>query len=1206
VHVLYCQKKETAMLSRIRALLLTTPFKIFAGLALVYLLFAYFAVDPLARRILPWFAENKLASHASVEQVKFDPLRLILTVDQLKLTRQNGAPLASFDRLYVNLETSGLFRFAWRIKDIRLTAPHVAVEIGADGRLNWADLIAKLNEDKDDTPSTSMPRLLIDHILIEGGDVAYVERNRPQPFELALQPLGLELDGLSTLPEDRGDYLIVAKLPSDGGSLKWKGDIGLNPLVSQGALELQGIKLAPLMQIVKHQSLPVRLTQGALQSRLTYSFAMVKADEQQDPTPEAIVQDLSLALDDVAAEVQGQHGPAQLSLKQLSVAMPRLDFSMRKGTELTFKNMRLGMQKLALQQAKTPLFQLDAIDVQGVDYDLARQHLQVADAVLHAGHIKAARSHNGSLDWQSLIPPASDEPEQTSSPAPEAASTKQAFTFDIAHLHLSDWRAEYHDASFVHPLDVALNAFNLELGVGNSEGKLQLRNMQSRVGPVQLRSTLYPQPAVTLSSVQVQDGAVDVDAQAISLGAVVLSGLQTQVLRSASQPLNWQAMLETRSPTPSAPATVSAPARQNASAKTSPAWKLGLPRLALQDASVHVEDNTPGKPVVLDIERAGLEMRDVSLDLGRSMPVKASFKVRQGGQFNADGKLTLSPFKADLKLALDALSLKPLAPYINQFALLRLNDGAVRLNGQLGLKTDQAFSAQFKGGFAVDNLAIAEENGGATFLAWKTLGSESVKLSLGPDRLHMDELRIVEPQGKFIIHEDKTLNVQRMMRTQPVNSPATAKALPPPAATAKTKGTSKTASAAADTSSAFLVSISRVRIDRARLEFADYSLKPQFGTYINSLSGVINGLSTDANTTAQVELDGKVDEYGSARIRGSLQPFKATDFTDLKLTFRNLEMNRLTPYSGKFAGRRIESGKLSVDLEYKIKQRQMTGENKFVINKLRLGEHVDSPDAVNLPLDLAIALLEDSDGIIDLNLPVSGSLDDPQFSYGKIVWKAFVNVLGKIATAPFRALGNLLGISSDKLEAVVFDPASAALAPPEQEKLQTVAKAMEKRPALTLTVTPAYDAAADRKALQEQAIRRDVAQRMGLKLAPNEQPGPVDLHNPKVQSAVFQLAQERGPDAKKRGVLGKLKDYLEIAKPEDPAAYDSMLQQLKDGVNIPDSALQELANARAASVQQYLQQSAGLAPSRLAQTAIDAVSGDGGQVPLKLNLGVSR
>jgi hypothetical protein len=1197
------------MLGKIKALVRTTPFKILSGLFVAYLLFAYFAVDPLARRILPWVAENKLASQASVEHVRFDPLRWTLTIDQLKLSQPDGRLLASFDRLYINLETSGIFRFAWRIKDIRLTSPHVAVEVGADGRLNWADLIAKLNENKDDTPSTSMPRLLIDHILIEGGDVAYTDRNRPQPFVMALQPLGLELDGLSTLPEDRGDYLIVAKLPADGGSLKWKGDIGLNPLVSQGVLELQGIKLAPLMQIVKHQGLPVRLTKGELQSRLTYSFAMVKGTEQQDPTPEAIVQDLSLELDHVAAEVHGQHGPAQLSLKQLSVAMPRLDFSMRQGATLTFKQMQLGVQDIALRQGKTSLFQLDGIALQGLDYDLAGQHLQVADATLRGGKIRAGRAGDGSLDWQSLIPPSTEPPMQTAESPAQAAPGKSSFRYDIAHLHLADWQADYRDASFVHPLAVGLKAFNLELALGNPEGKLQLRDIQASAGPLLLQSALYSQPAMSLAGLQVKDGKVDVDAQTVNLGAIVLRGLQAQVLRSASQPLNWQAMLETRNPTVSSPPPVSTSARKKTSnthpATTSPGWKLSLPKLALQDVNVHVEDTTPGKPVVLDIERAGLELHDVSLDLGRSIPIKTSFKVKQGGQFNADGNLTLSPFKADLKLAMDALSLKPLAPYINQFALLRLNDGAIRLNGQLGLKAGQAFTAQFKGGFAVDKLAIAEENGGATFLAWKTLGSDSVKLSLGPDRLTMDELRIVEPQGKFIIHEDKTLNVQRMLRTQPASSPAVVKANPAPAK-APVKSTGKAAPAAADASSSFPVSISRVRIERARLEFADYSLKPQFGTYINSLSGVINGLSTDPNTTAQVELDGKVDEYGSARIRGSLQPFKATDFTDLKLTFRNLEMNRLTPYSGKFAGRRIESGKLSVDLEYKIKQRHMTGENKFVINKLRLGEHVDSPDAVNLPLDLAIALLEDSDGIIDLNLPVSGSLDDPQFSYGKVVWKAFVNVLGKIATAPFRALGNLLGIKSDKLEAIVFDPASAELAPPEKEKLQTVANAMAKRPALTLTVTPAYDAAADRRALQEQAIRRDVAQRMGLKLAPEEQPGPVDLHNPKVQSAVFQLAQERGPDARKRGVLGKLKDYLEIAKPEDPAAYESMLQQLKDGVNVPESALQGLANARAASVQQYLQQSAGFAPSRLAQSAIDAVNGDGQAVPLKLNLGVSR
>lgn len=373
--------------------------------------------------------------------------------------------------------------------------------------------------------------------------------------------------------------------------------------------------------------------------------------------------------------------------------------------------------------------------------------------------------------------------------------------------------------------------------------------------------------------------------------------------------------------------------------------------------------------------------------------------------------------------------------------MLKLADGQAGVRRKLSLNAGKTLSGKFAGGFSIDNLTINEEIDDRLFLSWKSVSSDSLRLSLAPDKLHMDELRVVHPVGTIIIFEDKTMNVQRILR------PQTAAGTPPSPAPAKDPNAPEK----------FPVTVDRVSVDNGDLEFADLSLVPQFGTHMHTLGGVINGLSTDAASTAQVELDGKVDDYGSARIRGSIQPFRATDFTDLKLAFRNLEMNRLTPYSGKFAGRKIDSGKMSVDLEYKIKNRQLSGENKFVINTLKLGERVESPDAVSLPLDLAIALLEDSNGVIDLDLPISGSLDDPQFSYGKIIWKAIVNVIGKVATAPFRALGKLLGISSEKLEAVDFDPGVAALAPPEQEKLKAIADAMSKRPALALRIAPTFD-----------------------------------------------------------------------------------------------------------------------------------------------------
>lgn len=519
--------------------------------------------------------------------------------------------------------------------------------------------------------------------------------------------------------------------------------------------------------------------------------------------------------------------------------------------------------------------------------------------------------------------------------------------------------------------------------------------------------------------------------------------------------------------------------------------------------------------------------------------------------------------------------------------MLKLAGGEAALRGKLSLKPGKTLSAQFNGGFAVRNLAIDEEVDGRSFLRWKLVSTDSLQLGLAPNRVHMDELRVEHPVGSLIIFEDRTINVQRMLR--------------PAYGT-----TAKPADSGTEKSDPFPVTVDRLSIADADLEFADLSLVPQFGTHVHTLTGVINGLSTDPASAAQVELDGKVDDYGSARVRGTLQPFRATENTDLKVAFRNLEMNRLTPYSGKFAGRKIDSGKMSVDLEYKIKNRQLSGENKFVINTLKLGERVESPDAVDLPLDLAITLLEDSNGIIDLDLPISGNLDDPQFSYGKIVWKAIVNVIGKVVTAPFRALGKLLGINSEKLEAIAFDPGERGLLPPEQEKLQLLAEAMKKKSALVLRITPAFDAAADKAALQEQATRRAVQKEMGIALREGEQPGPVDLNNIKAQTAVDNLHKDLKGQPRSLKAMDAVRDYFRKPTPEDLPRYEAMLKELKDAAKVSDSELQTLAKARAEAIRDYLTGKGGLEAQRVTVSEIDKVTGKGKSVPLKMELGVAK
>lgn len=1145
------------MLSRIAKVIVSLPFLIVAGLFGLYLFFGFFLVNPLAQKLLPWVGETKLASRLSAQQVKFNPLTLEATVMGLRLTEKSGAPLAAFERLYVNLDTTGIFRWAWRVQSIQLDRPRADYSILPGGKANWSALLAKLNEDKK-PPSDSLARVLIEHLKITGGDLRYRDANRSGvPFTLALSPLGIELDGLSTLPEDRGDYLIAAKLPEHGGMLKWKGDIGLNPVASSGELGLENVRLTRLLRVVKGPH-NFELPSGTLGAGLRYRFAMVRGKEGND--------------------------------------IPWLQIN---GANLQVKNLAL-----APKGGGQPVLSLKAARVSNADFDLGKRQIRVAGVSLDGAQLVATRSASGTLDWQTLFtanaaPVSAAAPAPISPAAPAPTSPDTPWKVTVRAIKLADWSARFTDHGFATPLTVAAEDFNLNAELHGDVGATQriaISPIHATLGQVQVLSGV--QTVASLARTALVNAGLTLADKQLSIDALELSGLKTRVVLDKNKQLNWTSILQKTAAAPTA-----TPVRPDAP----PAMNVRLARLNLDGIEIGVTDQSPLVPVQLDLVRGFVSLSNLSLDMNQAVPLKTGFELRQGGRFDASGVFTPAKTSGRLDLKLAGLQLNPLAPYVNQFAKLRLRSGAVSSQGKLlftqaksGLKLD------YDGGFAVADLAITEEETNEAFLGWKKLASDSLEFSLAPNRLHMTELLAQNPFGKLIIFEDKTLNFKRMLRT---TAAAQGEPVPPPAASSE---------AAAP---AFPLAIARLRIVEANAEFADLSLTPQFGTRMHGLSGVVTGLSSDPRTTAQVELDGKVDEFGSARVRGSIQPFKATEFTDLKVIFRNLEMANMTPYSGKFAGRRIDSGKLSVDLEYKIKQRQLAGENKFIINKLKLGERVDSPDAMKLPLDLAIALLEDSDGIIDLDLPISGSLDDPQFSYGRIVWKAIVNVLTKLVTAPFRALGKLLGAGSEKMDAVTFDPGSAQLLPPEQEKLKTLAGALAKRPALTLTLEPGFDVELDRRALQERAMRSEAARVAGVKLAPNEAPGPVDVNVYKVQTWLEDRAVERVGKAdyqalrarfKEKGVASLVTDNETVErlarrfKTRDPgpasALHTELLELLTQKTLIDDAALTRLAQARAQAMRTELVQY-GLDANRIDVAAPVKQAAKDKQVGSKLSLG---
>ena len=471
----------------------------------------------------------------------------------------------------------------------------------------------------------------------------------------------------------------------------------------------------------------------------------------------------------------------------------------------------------------------------------------------------------------------------------------------------------------------------------------------------------------------------------------------------------------------------------------------------LSKFSADIQDQSTG--VKLHVNDLAVKLAGASSDLKKPVKFAAGMDIREGGQLSAQGNVVPDNAALQADVRIKQLALAPLQPLLAKYVKLKIAGGHLSAQGRLttGAGTAKSAGVRYVGGINIAGLTLNEQDG-ELFAGWNNVGADKLTASLSPNLLDIPELRVTQANAKLIIEDDRSFNAARLLVQQA--TPDAAKAKPQPSI------------AESAPNDPFPVRIRRVRLDNAKLDFTDLSLRPQFSAKIYELNGVVNGLSSSQDSRSQIELDGRVDEFGLARIRGELNPFAPANNTDLNVVFKNVDMVPTSPYSMKFAGYKIAEGKISLDLQYKIRNSQLEGANQIVIDKLTLGERVDSPDALKLPLELAIAVLKDSDGRIDLGLPVSGNINDPQFSYGALIWKAIGTLLTRIVTAPFRAIGALLGVSGEKLESIDFDSGSASLLPPEREKLKQVAQLLGKRPQLKLSVPGGYSEAADGAALR--------------------------------------------------------------------------------------------------------------------------------------------
>jgi hypothetical protein len=891
---------------------------------------------------------------------------------------------------------------------------------------------------------------------------------------------------------------------------------------------------------------------------------------------------------------------ATLASGQLGASLP-YRFAYTQGKfDFSLTQARADLRDLALTRVgeREPFARLSHFELSAVNADLARREVTLGAVRAGSGHLAVRRNARGEIDLARLL---------VSAPAPAAGASLVAgsrdWKLDVKAVDLDQLAISAVDESVSPPLKLGADKLRLHLQLSAAQTgthfKLALSDAAFSLANLALASGA--DTPFKLAQLGFSDGTADFAARRASVGRLYAEGGQLQIARARDGQLDILRRLPGLGASQGAPAKASAP------------WSVVAKRVELSKFGADLSDQGTG--IKTQVQDLALKLDGASNDLTQTLRFNGALALRAGGQLTAQGTLVpkTGAFKADVQLK--QLALAPLQPLLAQYLKLKLADGSVSAQGRLtaGDGGKRAAALRYAGALSIDRLKLNEEDG-ELFAQWKSLSAARLSASLKPSSLVIPELRLIDPVATLIIENDRSFNAARLL-VQP--TAAAVSATPAPAASSP--------------KDPFAVRIQRLRVANAKLDFTDLSLRPQFGAKVYELNGLVNGLSSDPDSRSQIELDGRVDEFGLARVRGELNPFAPRDNTNVNVVFKNIDMVSASPYAMKFAGYRIAEGKISLDLRYKVRASQLEGDNQIVIDKLTLGERVDSPDALKLPLELAIAILKDSDGRIDLGLPVSGNMDDPQFSYGAVVWKAIGNLLTRIVTAPFRALGNLFGVSGEKMEAIEFDPGSDRLLPPEREKLKQVAQALAKRTQLTLSVPAQYSEAADGAALRRRAVRSEIVKRAGLQLEPGEAPGPLDVGDRKLRGAVRDLYAERFGAAE----LDKEKKAAETASAE-PAApegasaaapeklslwaragklvqgepqvadarafYRKLEQRLVQQQALAPEALSALGTRRSAAILQALKED-GVDPARTLAAAPEAVgSAVGKPVPLKLGL----
>ncbi|MBA3478092.1 MAG: DUF748 domain-containing protein [Lautropia sp.] len=1072
-----------------------------------------------------------------------------------------------------DLSISSLRYLAPVIDELKIERPIVHLKRTARERFDFSDIIDRLRAAPSE-PDAQPPRFALHHLELSGGEIRLDDQVLNQKHDVEDLKIGVPfISNLDYATAITVQPALSARVNDSPLSIAGTSMPFSETRETTLDVVLEDVDIATYLRL-SPVPLGIVVPKGTLSSSLKVRFALEAGVNRLTVTGSAAVDDL---------QVDARDGPKLVQAKRISVGLDRVEpLAGRYGFgDLVVDG--LDLELVRRPDGSFPLVQAFASQPGGAPGGAKQQalHWSIRKTRLRGGRVHyqdAAVTPPVALDHTDIQIDLAEIGNRQAPPTGGKLSLKQDQSNQLVwtgEIDLARSRAGGHlDASVAAvapylPYFAASVNGRLATGTLAARGRLEMGWAQAFTlevteaqASVENATLVLPDetsPALAFSRLAADGVAVSLAGRRVAIAKVELGGARVKVERNAAGMLNLQRLAGPAG----APVT---PKRD------SPGWALSIARIDLAGNGITWRDLSATAPVEVPVTELAGSIERIGTDLSTASKVDLKARLGGTGTVSARGDLTLAPWSMQLALQLQQFGVAAFDPYLAKLLTLSLDEGTLSTTGQLRLGDDRV---AYRGRLEVDGLRSKERATSASTIRWRKLLLDGVDVDVstsapGPkDRIVVGAATLSEFFARVLLDEKGRFNLQDVVR----NDAAAASAAP--AAPSKVPAvTASKAPPAASARAGPAIRLGTVKLERGRASFTDRYVKPNYSVNLTGLNGSLSPMASDAPKPANIGLTGRVDGDAAIDISGRINPFGSSLFADVRAQAKGIDLPTLTPYAVKYAGYAIEKGTLSLDVHYKIENKRLEAQNRVVLDQLTLGEKVDSPNASSMPIQFALGLLKNSRGEIDVSLPISGSLNDPQFSIGGIIRNAIVNLLTRVITSPFSALASAFGDRSAELSFVEFRPGTAGLTEESINRLQTIAKALVERPALKLEIAGRVDPQAEHDAIQRQrldarlkALKRRQAPGTGAAAADTLR-ATLDKRNPQDAQETHETQEtQETPDAKnadrqQRQAQVRQEEAMAAGVTVSPDEYPALLKKLYDDTALAEKPRNALGMAR--------------------------------------------